>query len=76
VEASWPESRYDRWAAQSFDGPGPTQFATEAAVILAAASRFDGTFPARWWEEKPVVGQPGDRLLYDGEVIAEIKVGS
>jgi hypothetical protein len=73
VEESWDQSMYDRWAARSFEGAGPQQFLTEDAVIIAAVARFDGTFPPRFWEEKPVVGQPGDRLTYDGEELAVIK---
>ena len=71
VEAAWTEERFNRWDARHFEGDGPGQFLTEARVILAARRRFLGLDPVQWWEHPGVVaGQPGDRLLFDGEVVA------
>jgi hypothetical protein len=73
VEAAWTEERFSRWDCRHFEGDGPGQFLSEAAVIEAARRRFLGLDPVRWWEHPGVVtGQPGDRLLHDGEVIAVI----
>jgi hypothetical protein len=73
VEAAWTEERFNRWDYRHFEGAGPGQFLSEQAVIDAAVRRFSGQDPVQWWEHPGVVpGQPGDRLLYDGEVIAEI----
>lgn len=63
VEAAWTEERYERYAARQFEGDGPGQFSGEAEVIEAAVRRFTGQDPARWWEDAPVTGQPGDRLF-------------
>lgn len=72
VEAAWAEARYERYMRAHFKGDGPDQFLSENAVITAAVRRFTGQDPARWWEPDVVTGLPGDRLLYDGEVIAGI----
>lgn len=70
VEAAWTQERYERYERAHYEGDGPDQFGTEEGVIDAARRRFTGEFPARWWEPDVVIGQPGDRLLFDGEVIA------
>jgi hypothetical protein len=91
VEAAWSEERYERWAARNFEGDHqPGQFASEQDVINTARARFTGELPARWWEDTPVTGQPGDRLWAGwvareqdkamteenwGTVIAEIPAG-
>lgn len=73
VEAPWTEERFRRWDAAHFEGAGPQQFLSEAQVILAARRRFLGLDPVQWWEHPGVVtGKPGDRLLFDGEVIAAV----
>jgi hypothetical protein len=72
VEAAWTEERFGRWSAKHFDGDGPGQFLSEARVILSARRRFLGLDPVRWWERDVVPGKPGDRLLYDDEVIAAV----
>lgn len=72
VEATWDETRYMRYADAGFKGDGPCQFRDEASLTEAARRRFLGLDPARWWEEQHVTGQPGDILVLDGEVIAEI----
>lgn len=64
VEEPWGKERYERWAALEFEGAGPAQFNSEAELVAAARARFLGEAAAQWWEEKPVPGQPGDRLFY------------
>lgn len=72
VEAEWTEERYERYAALQFEGDGPGQFASEDEVIEAARRRFLGEAPARWWEEKPITGQPGDKL-YLGYIATDLE---
>lgn len=66
VEAVWTEERYERWAAQGFEGDMPTQFQSPKDVIEAAKARFLGeTGERKWFEDEFIPGQPGDRLFLD-----------
>jgi hypothetical protein len=64
VDADWTRARYDRWAARDFEGDGPGQFTSEAALIDAAVRRFRGEIPVTSYLEPHVPGKPGDRLWF------------
>jgi hypothetical protein len=67
VEEPWTEERYQRYAAEHFEGDGPSQFLTKRRVVEVAVLRFAGSAQRRWFEEEPVVGEAGDRLFYHWE---------
>lgn len=62
VDADWTEDRFARYAASSFEGDGPAQFKSAAAVIEVAVKRFKGEVRQAEWLNPHVSGQPGDRL--------------
>jgi hypothetical protein len=64
VEAGWTEDRYNRYSAEHFEGDGPDAFRDEMELLATAVKRFRGEIPHHWWEGKPTVGRPGDRLYY------------
>jgi hypothetical protein len=68
VEAGWTEDRYNRYSAKHFEGDGPNAFRDEAELLATAVKRFRGEIPHHWWEGKPVVGRPGDRLFYGSSI--------
>lgn len=64
VEEPWTEKEIRRFSARKFEADGPGQFASRRHLINVAIGRFCGYYLPRWFEEKPVIGQPGDRLYY------------
>jgi hypothetical protein len=62
VEASWSEGKYERFAANHFDGDGPNQYLEESDLVRDAIQRFLGVYPQQWWEEQYPLPQPGDQL--------------
>lgn len=65
VDADWTRERFNRYAASSFEGDGPAQFKSAAAVIETAVKRFKGEVQQAEWLNRHVPGQPGDRLYLD-----------
>jgi hypothetical protein len=72
VEEPWTEERYERFAAAHFEGDGPGQFLDQERLLEVAIGRFTGELPARWWEDKPAVGKPGDKLYLGSAVYRDI----
>jgi len=66
VEAAWTEAQYERWAAKSFEGDGPTAFYTSREVMDRAMVQFlDGSGgDDRWWEQRVEPAAEGDELWY------------
>lgn len=65
VDADWTRPRFDRYAARHFEGDGPGQFKSAAAVVDAAVRRFKGEIQPAKWLNPHIPGQPGDRLFLD-----------
>jgi hypothetical protein len=65
VDADWTRERFNRYAARHFEGDGPGQFSTAAAVVEMAVRRFKSEVRQARWLNEHVPGEPGDRLYLD-----------
>lgn len=69
VEEPWTEARYEKYAASGFEDDSPTQFTDQTVLIETAIKRFTGELEHQWWEDEPVRGAPGDRLILGSGLI-------